>query len=113
MKTESSPSDVTKGNLYVIIDKVANTPLGVISAPTDGSLIQQHMAGYAATRPMDEFQIVCIGMVDWNTKELLPCDHRIVKNDAYKFPEAKTRPLSEEEIMRLASAIQKNTVTHK
>lgn len=97
-----------KRNLYVLRDHVSGDFILASSATTDGAFVRDVIAGFVTPfRPLNEFEYYKVGTIDDTNGMLEYTGYERCDNNAYKLPENKTRPLTAEEIERLAAAVKK------
>lgn len=81
---------MSKTNVYVVVDKVADETVLLGMCKTDGLLVRQNLPYLSKINPnfVNDFVIYCIGQYVDTSMVLEPCPPREVSWDSYKTPEA-------------------------
>lgn len=81
---------MSKTNVYVVVDKVADETVLLGMCKTDGLLVRQNLPYLSKINPnfANDFIIYCIGQYVDTSMSLEPCPAREVPWDSYKTPEA-------------------------
>lgn len=94
-------------NVYSIYDKIGEKIIGIFASPTDGLAIRENARAIGRIMPLGDAELRCIGTVNSDGSQIVPCEVRIVDWDSYKFPESPLKPLSDEDSKQLSTAIKK------
>lgn len=97
-----------KHNLYVIRDVVSGQSLGLGYAPTDGAFMRDTLATFLRMRPLNELEYYNVGSYDDESMEITSSPKTKCSNEAYKYPETRSKSLSAEDVKRLAEQLQAN-----
>lgn len=76
-------------NIYVVRDVIADDVVNVATATTDGMFVRTFSKGYAQLNSnfLNDFEVYCVGHIDFDTLENVSEPKRKVSWDSYKFPE--------------------------
>ena len=80
---------MSKTNIYVVIDKVADETVLLCMCKTDGLLVRQNIPYLSKINPnfVTDFEIYQVGQYVDTSMALEPCPPRLVSWDSYKAPE--------------------------
>ena len=94
-------------NIYKLWDKVSNSTITIGAAPTDGAYMRAVFPQWTRVHQLEDLAYYQIGTWNPDTDEIKSVPPRLCSMDAYKFPENTTRPLSAEDIKKLAEQISR------
>lgn len=94
-----------KFKIYSVRDLVSGSHIGLGFAETDGAFVRDSLVRFLQIRPRDELAYYHVGYFDNTDGSIEACQATKCDIDAYKFPEAQSRPIDDESANKIAAAL--------